>query len=125
MSDKYKRYEEMWIQQVEFMKLLQEKRKFPDFPVDITSKPGQKVIKDTSHECMHELFEAVQLLKNSKDHRATDIREFDRNKFLEELSDSLHYFIEVCILAGISADDLFNAYMNKGQINIERINSGY
>lgn len=117
--------QEMFEQQERFMKLLQQERSFPDFPVDITSKDGQKVIKDYSHECMHELFEAVHMLRNSKSHRATDVRELDREKYVEELVDALHYFVEVCILSGISADELHGAYMQKGETNSRRIVDGY
>ena len=116
---------EMFEQQEQFMKLLQRERSFPDFPVDITSKDGQRVIKEYSHECMHELFEAVHMLRNSKSHRATDVREIDREKYVEELVDALHYFVEVCILSGISADELFNAYIQKGDVNSKRIIGGY
>ena len=66
--------QEMWEQQKKFMELLQERRDFTKFPVDMTSKSGQKLLKGITHECMHELFEANQMLKNSKDHRATDAR---------------------------------------------------
>jgi len=107
------------------MRLLQEKRSFTEFPVDITAKSGQKIVKDITHECMHELFEANQHLKNSKDHRATDVKNFDRDAYIEELSDALHYFIEIAILTGVSMDELYEKYMQKGSINVERINNGY
>ena len=116
---------QMWQQQESFMKLLQEKRGFPSFPVDPTSKLGQKFLKGITHECMHELFEANQALKNSKDHRATDVKEFDKEHYVEELVDALHYFFEIAILSGISMQELHEAYLKKGQINIDRIESGY
>lgn len=119
------RLELMWGQQLKFMKLLQEKRNFPEFPVDIASKPGQKVIKDIAYDCMHELFEAIHLLKNSKNHRATNINDFDKDAFLEELGDVLHFYIEVCALAGISSEELYEAFMKKGDVNTARINSNY
>ena len=122
MSDKLK---EMWDQQENFMKLLQEKRGFPSFPVDPTSKSGQKFLKGITHECMHELFEANQALKNSKDHRETDISDFNREHYVEELVDALHYFFEIAILSGVSMDELFNAYINKGNTNVQRIENGY
>lgn len=117
--------QEMWDQQEAFMKLLQERRGFPSFPVDPTAKFGQKFLKGITHECMHELFEANLLLKNSKDHRATDVAEFDRESYVEELADALHYFFEIAILSGISLEELRSVYMKKGHVNIERIESGY
>lgn len=117
--------QEMWEQQQKFMELLQSHREFPKFPVDMKSKPGQKFLKGITHECMHELFEANLLLKNSKDHRATDVSEFNREEYVEELVDALHYFIEIAICSGVSMEELYEAYMKKGQTNINRIVSGY
>ena len=117
--------QEMWEQQKKFMELLQIHRNFPSFPVDMTSKSGQKFLKGITHECMHELFEANQALKNSKDHRATDVKDFDRENYVEELADALHYFFEIAILSGISLEEMYLAYLNKGQINMNRIQGGY
>jgi hypothetical protein len=122
MSDKLQK---MWDQQFAFMKLLQEKRGFPDFPVDITSKSGQKFLKNITHECMGELFEANQELKNSKNHRATDISHIDRDAYVEELVDSLHFFFEIVIASGVTLDELYDFYMKKGEINFSRIENGY
>ena len=115
----------MWQQQHEFMKLLQAKRNFPNFPVDINSKSGQKFLKSITHECMGELFEANQELKNSKVHRETEIPEINRDAYVEELADSLHYFFEIVIASGVSIDELYNVYMKKGDINVKRIVEGY
>jgi len=117
--------QQMWDQQEAFMRLLQKKRNFPEFPVDVASKSGQKFLKGITHECMHELFEANLMLKNSKDHRVTDIVEFDRDSYVEELVDALHYFFEIAITSGVSMEELHEAYMKKGKINIERIENGY
>jgi len=115
----------MWEQQRNFMELLRQKRNFPAFPADLSTKDGQKLVKDMGHECMHELFEALHLLRDSKSHRQTIVGEFDRDSFLEELSDALHYFYEICILSGVSMDELFEMYMKKGEKNFTRICSGY
>jgi hypothetical protein len=117
--------QEMWEQQKQFMELLRQQRDFPPFPVDPTSKSGQKLLKGITHECMHELFEANQTLKNSKDHRATDVKEFDREHYVEELVDALHYFFEIAILSGITLDELHDSYMKKGETNVNRIKNGY
>lgn len=124
-SHKMDKLEEMWAQQEEFMNLLREKRGFVSFPVDTESKEGQKVLKNITHECMHELFESNLILKNSKDHRATNVKGFDRESYVEELCDALHYFFEIAILSGVSIDELYSMYMKKGRINVERIEKGY
>jgi len=117
--------QEMWSQQEDFMNLLKTRRNFPEFPVDMTTKSGQKFLKGITHECMHELFEANLLLKNSKDHRMTDVSDFSREDYVEELVDALHYFFEIAISSGVSMDELHDAYMKKGRINIDRIENGY
>lgn len=115
----------MWSQQYDFMKLLQEKRGFPEFPTDVTSKSGQQFLEGISFHMMKELFEAGQHLRNSKSHRVTEIKEVNMEAYREELVDVLHLYFELCIAAGISIDDLFNAYLNKGNENVKRILSGY
>jgi hypothetical protein len=119
------RLQKMWNQQLDFMNLLKEKRGFPDFPVDMTTKQGQKFLKSITHECMGELFEANQELKNSKSHRASDLPQMDKNAYLEELVDSLHFFFEIVIASGIPLEDLVSAYLKKGEKNVERIENGY
>lgn len=115
----------MWEQQREFIILLQKTRGFPEFPVDLTSKKGQQFLKEISHECSDELHEARQELKNSKKHQKTDINEINRNAYVEELSDVLHYFFEICIMSGISIDELYDSYMKKGLKNHSKIMSGF
>ena len=119
------RLQMMWNQQLEFMKLLQKERGFPEFPTDITSKQGQKFLKEISHYMMDELFEAAQHLKNSKSHRATQVTELDKDAYKEELADALHYFVELVIASGITLDELYQSYMQKGEINVSRIKNGY
>jgi len=115
----------LWDQQVQFMHLLQEKRSFPEFPTDITSKSGQKFLKDITHHMMDELFEAGQHLKNAKSHRATLIPEIDREAYKEELVDALHLYFELVIASGITLEELCEAYLKKGVVNEKRINAGY
>lgn len=107
------------------MLLLKERRGFPEFPVDITSKEGQRFLKGITHDCMDELFEANQHLKNSKNHRATEVKEIDRGAYVEELVDALHFFFEIAISSGVTLDELHDSYMKKGRINEHRIKSGY
>ena len=105
--------------------LLQKERNGTEFPVDLKTKAGLKIVKDISHECMHELFEAIHLLSDAKAHKKTMTGDFDRAKFLEELSDVLHYFVGICILCDINENDIYNAFMRKGTINFSRILGDY
>lgn len=121
---KVPKLESMFVQQREFMELLQKKRNFPEFPVDLSSKEGHKFLKTISYECADELHEARQHLKN-KPHRATIVTDVDRGAYIEELCDALHFFIEIVIASGISVDELYDSYMLKGEVNVERIEGGY
>jgi dimeric dUTPase (all-alpha-NTP-PPase superfamily) len=117
--------DEMYNQQRDFNTLLKEERQYPEFPLDLSLKKNQQILKGLAHECMHELFEANHLLKNSKNHRVTEITEFDRESYKEELVDALHYFFGIVIYSGITAEELHEAFMKKGEINIQRVKSGY
>lgn len=125
MSESSDKLKEMYEQQAQFMELLKQKRGFPSFPMDLSEKPSQKFIKAIAHDAMGELFEAVQELKNSKGHRATEIDEFDRDAYVEELVDTQHFLFEILILSGVSIEEFFEAYMKKGVTNFDRINNGY
>ena len=117
--------EQMFKQQEGFLNLLRDKRQHPDFPLDLSKKESQKFLKSLSHECMHELFESNMLLKNSKHHRQTEFVDFDRESYKEELSDVLHYLIVILLYSGISLDEMYEMYMKKGEVNIDRIYNGY
>ena len=119
------RFCEMFEQQKSFVKLLRDKREHPDFPLDLSLKKNQQFLKSLSHECMHELFESNMLLKNSKKHRSTEFSEFDRESYVEELSDVMHYLIGILIYSGVTPEEMYEMYMKKGNVNIERINGGY
>ena len=117
--------EEMYSQQKDFIALLRDERGHPNFPLDLSQKKNQQLLKTLAHECMHELFEANHLLKNSKNHRVTEIKEFDIESYKEELVDALHYFFGIVIYSGISVEELHEAFMKKGEINVQRVKSGY
>lgn len=124
-DDRGDRFQQMWDQQEGFMRLLQQKRGFPPFPTDLASKKGQQFLKDIRNHMMEELFEAGQHLKNAKSHRATELPEVDREGYKVELCDALHLFFELAIASGLTHDELFRAYMHKGEVNVQRINDGY
>lgn len=95
------------------------------WPVDITSKDGQQAIRDTVLKGVEEIFEALQHLKNTKAHRLTEVKDFDQDAFLEEYVDAFNFFLAVPIMLGITADDLFSAYLKKDAIINDRIKNGY
>lgn len=46
--------------------------------------------------------------------------ELNREAIHEELSDILHFFISMCIEAGMTAEDLYNVYIGKNKENVMR-----
>lgn len=46
--------------------------------------------------------------------------ELNRDHICEELSDILHFFVSMCLEAGMSADDLYRTYAGKNRENIRR-----
>ena len=73
---------------------------------------------------IEELAEASFTLKNRM-HRISDARVVDIAHFKEELGDALAFFVEICLLANISAEELFEEYKRKNSIVSERLKNGY
>lgn len=91
-------------------------------PVDVTSQNGQKLCREVVLRATEELHEALTMLKLWKNHKhVADNVDFDHNAFLEEIVDSLHYIFELLIFVDIGAEQLFQAYRRKHQINMERV----
>jgi hypothetical protein len=121
MADKL---DKAFARQREFMDMLVEHDKMPEYPVDLTSKPGQRLVKECAFNLIEELMEASFTLKN-RQHKLSEDRELDYEHFVEELGDTFAYFIEVCLLCGITADQLYEEYCRKNQIVKERLKNGY
>ena len=95
------------------------------WPIDISNKASQQIVRDTVLKGVEEMFESLSCLKNWKPHRQTVISEFDKDHFLEEFVDAMNYFISVLIMMGISQDELFDAYCRKDAIIHNRLKDGY
>lgn len=52
-------------------------------------------------------------------------QESNLNKFSQELADVLHFFINLCIAGGISAEEMYNQFIEKNMINHKRQDEGY
>ena len=72
---------------------------------------------------VRELSEAMQELK-LKPWKRTEIAT-NREAFVEEIGDSFHFFVELCITAGMTAEDLRLAYFRMHNKNTKRQNSDY
>mgnify|MGYP004445663165 FL=1 len=97
----------------------------PAWPVDLSQKENQQHVRDMALRGVEEMFEALQHLKNWKPHRRTEIREFDRDEFLEEIVDAFNYFLSILVLTGFNEDDLISAYRKKDDIINKRLETGY
>jgi NTP pyrophosphatase (non-canonical NTP hydrolase) len=116
--------EKMFTKQREFMDMLREHDVLPEFPVDLTTKSGQRLIRETLLNMIEELMEASFELRN-KVHKISDDRALDFPHYKEELGDAFAYFIETCMLSGISADELYDEYVRKNTIVKKRVEDGY
>jgi len=80
-------------------------------------------LKDLAYRVVEELSEATNCLKNKP--WKQDAVVTDSDHFYEELADAFHFFVELCITAGLSASDLFGLYFRKSEVNKFRQRSGY
>jgi len=94
----------------------------PNIPVDLKTHQGQAVIKSRAWNITEELAEAMNELKNRPWKQKT--YPVDLAKYYEEIVDALHFFIELCILSGLDAQQLYDMYMDKANINKHRQVSG-
>lgn len=124
MSDKL---DNMFSLRESFMKELRSVKpeEYPSWPVDLSQKSSQQHLRDMALRGVEEMFEALQHLKNWKPHRDTDMPEFDREEFLEEVVDAFNYFFSVLVLMGIDADELHGSYLNKDKIIRGRLSNKY
>ena len=117
---------EMFSLREDFMRSLNEKTGiYPHWPLDVTKKQSQQVLRESVPRGVEEMFEALQELKNSKPHRQTEITHFDREAFLEENVDALNYFLTTLVLVGVTPGELLEGYRKKHEIIMRRLEEGY
>lgn len=119
--------EEMFELREDYMDLLCQRFDgiYPEWPLDVTKKQSQTLLRDVTLKGVEEMFEALAELKNHKAHRVTEIPDFDRDAFLEEMVDAMNYFFTVMILVGVDPVDFLGAYRKKHKKIVDRLNEGY
>ena len=124
MSDKLN---QMFVLREAFMSALRKKKadEYPAWPIDVGDKQSQQHVRDMALRGVEEMFEAVQHLKNWKPHRDTEVQEFNREEFVEEIVDAFNYFFSVMGLMGTDTEEFFNAYIEKDQVIHHRLKTGY
>lgn len=89
----------------------------------LDNREVQASIREFAGYTVEELYEAINHLKN-KPWKQTP-RHTDEDKFRKELGDMWHFLIEMHIIAGMTAEDVFDAYFGETVKNVERQNNGY
>lgn len=127
MTQSNDRLEEIFQLREEFMQSIVDKLPgyYPEWPIDVSKKQSQTVLRDSVLRGVEEIFEALGHLKNSKPHRETEITQFEKEEFLEEIVDAYNYFFTTLVLLGISSDDFHKAYKRKHNIILDRLKEGY
>lgn len=99
----------------------------PVIPIDFEGELDDRHVQSRLHQlfgfAMQEWSEAMQELHN-KPWRQTQ-QTTDRQAFISEVGDVLHFFVEFCITAGIGAEELHQIYFKMHQKNQDRQNSQY
>lgn len=110
-----------------FMQLIKEKypNAYKEWPLNISEKSSQVLLRDTALKGVEEMFEALGHLKNWKPHRDTDIPEINREEFLEEIVDAFNYFFSLIILMGVDVNEFYEAFNKKDTVIRSRIKNNY
>ena len=111
----------------EFMLRINEKIPgvYPPWPVVLSDKASQQSLRESALKGVEEMFEALQHLKNWKPHRVTEIKEFNREEFLEETVDAFNYIFSLLVMMGVTPEEFFNAYVKKDTTIHRRLEVGY
>jgi hypothetical protein len=119
--------ESMFELREEFMQLLCRRFEgyYPEWPIDLSTKQSQTLVRDVTLRGVEEMFEALQELKNAKPHRQTDVPHLDREAFLEEIVDAMKYFFTTLKLVGVTPEELHEAYVKKHDKICQRLKDGY
>ena len=94
-------------------------------------KKKSQMIARSIFDIMNELSEMMDLLphkywKNYNKREVSDwISECHRSEVLEEYIDAFHFFINISLILGFSAEEFFNCYMEKNKTNHERQDNNY
>jgi len=87
----------------------------PVMPLDINECRTQYFLKDMFFRIITELVEASECLRNKPWKQSEVLVDHDHLK--EEISDSVHFLIELCICLGISSEEFFQLYFKKSEVN--------
>lgn len=92
--------------------------------VDLDTREGQRKLRELLWYTIEELFEAVNLLKNSRNWVQTEY-EIDYYQLLDEIADTLGFLITVLRYLGLDAKKTYELFLRKWKVNMFRIESKY
>ena len=52
-------------------------------------------------------------------------QEMNKDKFKDELIDTIHFIINLCLASGMNANEVYERFINKNKQNLERQNANY
>jgi hypothetical protein len=90
---------------------------------NLDSRQVQARIHELYGYLTRELAEALQELKGKP--WKLNFDPTDRDAFVNEIGDAFHFFVELCITAGMTAEDLHRAYFRMHQKNNTRLAGTY
>jgi len=93
------------------------------YPVNLNTLEGQQVVREVMFFMTQEIYEGAEWMKNKPWRQTTTPLEIE--KFKEEIADIFHFFIELCIVCGIEANELKELYHKKLRENYDRQKRGY
>ena len=98
--------------------------KFTDFDsLDYTSKQFKTL--DFINHTIEELIELRRECPIRKHWSSKKDQAPDKEKLLNEYVDALHFFVTIALCNHWTAEDVYNAYLKKNNINHERQNENY
>ena len=89
----------IFFKQAELMAKYKEIEQLPAAPVSLHTASGQRIIKDFAWRTVEELTESAEAWEKHGEDAA-----ISRDHALEELADAVHFFVELCIFAGLTPD---------------------
>ena len=92
-------------------------------PLDLHTFKGQERVRLLIYRIAEELFEAGNTMRN-KAWKSTHVP-CDIDHFLEEMSDAVHFLVQLYIELGLDAEDFTKLYFRKSIVNKFRQRSNY
>lgn len=116
--------EQIYSKQFELQKKLGTIDKFKESPAMRQQYINQMIL------ALHE--EAVEIMRETAYKNPDYVpfgwkkhQEYNEEKFKEEIIDIIHFVLNLCIVAGMGPDEIYNKFMEKNKENGKRKDDGY